>query len=341
MTPAVSVIVPVYNVERYLDECIESICASTLKNIEILLIDDGATDSSGDKCDKWGRKDNRIKVFHKVNGGLSDARNFGIDHAQGEFLAFVDSDDKIHPDMLQKLYNACLANNTKVAICDLFLWEDGTGHPVYDLNNSYARQELDFYQLSGMFHNTAWCKIYHNSLFINKKVRFPLSLLHEDIGFWWLVMSQIDLIAIVNEALYYYRQDNQSSICKLRDNKRHASDTISSFYYGLKTALNLLPPHKKEAYLDAFLERYMEMFYTENITVVAQKQHKRILKMLKSAAIRSNHQQLKENYFKEIYIPYVVPLISIKLFKNTKKTYLNTSFILFGIKVLEISIGRF
>lgn len=341
MTPAVSVIVPVYNVERYLDECIESICASTLKNIEILLIDDGATDSSGDKCDKWGRKDNRVKVFHKVNGGLSDARNFGIDHAQGEFFAFIDSDDKIHPDMLQKLYNACLANNTMVAICDCYLWKSDSYIPIYDLKNFFVHPKQNFYHLSGMFHNMACRKIYHNSLFANKKVRFPLGLLHEDIGFWWLIMSQIDLLGIVNEPLYYYRQDNQSSICKLRDNKRHASDSISSFYYGLKTALNFLSPHKKEAYLDAFLERYMEMFYTENITIVAQKQHKRILKMLKSAAIRSNHQQLKENYFKEIYIPYVVPLISIKLFKNAKKTYLNTSFILFGIKVLEISIGRF
>lgn len=340
MTPAISVIVPVYNVEKYLDECIESICVSTLENIEILLIDDGATDSSGNKCDKWADKDNRIKVFHKINGGLSDARNFGIDHAKGKFLAFVDSDDKIHPDMLQKLYSACRENNTKVAICDLFLWEDGTSHPVYDLNNSFIRQDVDFYQLSGMFHNTAWRKIYHNSLFANKKVRFPLGLLHEDIGFWWIVMSQIDLIAVVNEPLYYYRQDNLSSICKLRDNKRHASDTISSFYYGLKTALNLLPSHKKEVYFDAFLERYMEMFYTESITPLAKKQHKRILKMLKSAAIRSTHQQLKENYFKEIYIPYVVPLISIKFFKNTKKTYLNTSLRIFGINLIHISIGR-
>lgn len=340
MTPAISVIVPVYNVEKYLDECIESICTSTLKDIEILLIDDGATDSSGNKCDKWAKKDNRIKVFHKTNGGLSDARNFGIDHAKGEFLAFVDSDDKIHPDMLSKLYTTCQENKTKVAICDLFLWENGTAHPVYDLNNSFIQQEIDFYQLSGMFHNTAWRKIYHNSLFANKKVRFPFNLLHEDIGFWWIIMSQIDLISVVNEPLYYYRQDNLSSICKLRDNKRHASDTISSFYYGLKTALSLLPSHKKEAYFDAFLERYMEMFYTQTTTSLAKKQHKRILKILKPAAIRSTHQQLTESYFKEIYIPYVVPLISIKFFKNTKKTYLNTSLRIFGIKIIEISIGR-
>lgn len=340
MIPSISVIVPVYNVERYIDECIKSICASTLKNIEILLIDDGATDSSGQKCDKWAKKDNRIKVFHKTNGGLSDARNFGIEHAQGEFISFVDSDDKIHSEMLAKLYDVCNENKIKVSICDLFLWNTDKNIPVYDLSNSRTHQEIDYYHFSGMYHNIACRKLYHQSIFKNKNIRFPFGILHEDIGFWWMVMSQIDSIGVVNEPLYYYRQTNPFSISKIKDIQRHSSDSISSFYYGLKNIYKCLPPLKKDIYLDAFLQRYMEFADIECITPLANKQHKELLKLLKYTAIRSSHSQLKENFFKQIYIPYVVPLISIKFFKNANKVYLNTSLKIFGIKVIEISIGE-
>lgn len=118
----VSVVVPVYNVEKYLDECISSICASTLYDIEILLIDDGSTDASGDIAEQWQRRDRRVKVYHKTNGGLSDARNYGIQLCQGEYIAFVDSDDKIAPEMFEDMYRACKQDGTKISICGVYLW---------------------------------------------------------------------------------------------------------------------------------------------------------------------------------------------------------------------------
>ena len=102
----ISVIVPVYNVEQYLDRCVCSILNQTYQNLEIILVDDGATDSSGRMCDEYAKRDERIKVVHKQNGGLSDARNAGLAAATGEYIGYVDSDDWIEPDMYEKMYEA-------------------------------------------------------------------------------------------------------------------------------------------------------------------------------------------------------------------------------------------
>ena len=106
MEPLISVIVPVYKVEQYLDECVQSIINQTYKNLEIILVDDGSPDRCPEMCDEYARQDSRIKVIHKPNGGLSSARNAGIDIARGEYIGFVDSDDYIAHDMYEKLYNA-------------------------------------------------------------------------------------------------------------------------------------------------------------------------------------------------------------------------------------------
>ena len=117
MNPLISVIVPVYNVEDYLRKCLDSIVNQTYKNLEIILIDDGSTDNSGIICDEYAAKDNRIRVIHKANGGLSDARNAGLKIAKGEYIGFVDSDDYIAEDMYEFLYNFAVKNNLDVAMC--------------------------------------------------------------------------------------------------------------------------------------------------------------------------------------------------------------------------------
>lgn len=110
-TEAISVIIPVYNVEKYLEKCIRSVVEQTYINLEIILVDDGSTDQSGSICDKWLEKDERIRVIHKVNGGLSDARNAGLNAASGVYIGFVDSDDYIHPEMYQRLYENRLSES--------------------------------------------------------------------------------------------------------------------------------------------------------------------------------------------------------------------------------------
>ena len=121
----ISVIVPVYKVEKYLDRCVESIVNQTYKNLEIILVDDGSPDNCGAMCDNWAEKDSRIKVIHKENGGLSDARNAGMNTATGDLMGFVDSDDYISPDMYQLLYENMLENNSDISACGVqIVFED-------------------------------------------------------------------------------------------------------------------------------------------------------------------------------------------------------------------------
>ena len=115
MKERISVVVPVYNVEQYLEKCVNSIINQTYKNLEIILVDDGATDKSGKLCDELAKLDNRIMVYHKKNGGLSDARNYGVERATGDYIGFVDSDDYIDAEMYEKLYEALKKENVDVA----------------------------------------------------------------------------------------------------------------------------------------------------------------------------------------------------------------------------------
>ena len=117
--PLISVIVPIFNVKPYLRECLDSIRAQTYSNIEVLAVDDGSTDGSGEICEEYAREDNRFHVFHTVNNGLSAARNFGLDRAKGDFIAFLDSDDYMEGQMLEKLLAACLNNIADIAVCNI------------------------------------------------------------------------------------------------------------------------------------------------------------------------------------------------------------------------------
>ncbi|MBR1540013.1 MAG: glycosyltransferase [Clostridia bacterium] len=120
----ISIIVPVYKVEKYLDKCINSIVSQTYKNLEVILVDDGSPDSCGKMCDEWTQKDTRIKVIHKENGGLSDARNFGLDCAKGKYIQFVDSDDYIEKDMIEFLYKNLKENNADISICSNYMVDE-------------------------------------------------------------------------------------------------------------------------------------------------------------------------------------------------------------------------
>ena len=337
----VSVVVPVYNVEKYLDECVASILSSSLQDIEVLLVDDGAKDSSGRMCDEWAKKDSRVRALHKKNGGLSDARNYGLERATGEYIAFVDSDDKIHSDMLKKLYDACINSNALVSMCGVLLWypsSDRRDTRIWDLKQSGLMVPIEYAAVSEMYHNTAWRKLYHRSLF-SDNVRFPYGIYHEDVGFWWDVMARIDTLEIVNEPLYFYRQDNMTSICQDRDVCRHSSDTILSFKHGLDNGLKVIPASKRDKYMQDFLQMYLLMTYPENITKQAKKVHFEILKTLKGAALKSD-DEIKNKYLSMFMVREHSPIIFIRLFKTASKNYLNFFVRLFGIKIFELNIGK-
>ncbi len=141
MNPLISVIVPVYNVEKYLDRCVESIVTQTYKNLEIILVDDGSRDNSGIICDNWAKKDSRIKVYHKQNSGAGDTRNYGVEKAIGKYIAFVDSDDVIAENYFEVLYNNLLQNSADISCCDYFEFEENTV-PVFEANESAISTEI-------------------------------------------------------------------------------------------------------------------------------------------------------------------------------------------------------
>lgn len=129
----ISIIVPVYNVEKYLKECIDSVISQTYKNLEIILVDDGSTDKSGEICDEYSKKDSRIKVIHKENGGLSDARNVALDIAKGEYIGFVDSDDYVEKDMFETLYKLAEEHNTEISSISFYKTLE---NEIIDVRNS-------------------------------------------------------------------------------------------------------------------------------------------------------------------------------------------------------------
>ena len=209
----VSVIVPVYNVERYLDRCVGSIVGQTYKNLEIILVDDGSPDQCPEMCDAWGQKDSRIKVIHKKNGGLGDARNAGLDVATGNLIGFIDSDDWCESTMFERMVATYREYRTSIVVCDVWVdWENGWpsetkcmggNSPVWNrLETAEAFYGEDF---------PAWMcnKIFERSLW--NGVRFSAQL-YEDIPVMRGFLSSINGVAFTHSAEYHYIQHQNSIV---------------------------------------------------------------------------------------------------------------------------------
>ena len=211
----ITVIVPVYNTRQYLPRCLESICLQTYPDLEILLIDDGSTDGSGLVCEEMGKKDDRIRTLHKENGGLSDARNYGIDHAKGDYLLFIDSDDYLAPEMVQRLYLALKQKDAQMSICNC-LEVDEAGNPVPEdpffpiqdetLTGMEAVEKL--FERKGWCYTVAWNKLYKKELF--SAIRFPKGKLHEDAFTTHRLFAICERISCVRYTGYYYVQHDGS-----------------------------------------------------------------------------------------------------------------------------------
>lgn len=180
--PLVSIIVPIYNVEDYLERCIDSLTNQTLEAIEILLIDDGSTDKSAIICENYRKIDSRIRVYHKKNGGLSSARNFGINLASSDFIGFVDGDDFIEPDMYERLLNGCIHNNALISICGRYNITKTKKIPSLTLKKGIkldSKNAIARLLIWDGIDSSACDKIFHKSLF--KNLDFPIKKYNEDI----------------------------------------------------------------------------------------------------------------------------------------------------------------
>ena len=215
----VSIVVPVYNASKYLEECLNSIINQTYSDIEIVLIDDGSTDNSGNICDAYEKNDNRIKVYHQKNSGVSSARNNGIKESRGEYVCFVDSDDVVHPDYIKKLVENL--DNDVLSICQI---ENFYGKAIFFKNDDDKRIELDknqFIKLCNMYLlNTPCCKLFNLNTIRKNNIYFDTKLsLGEDLLFNLDYLKYIVKIIVTNQKLYYYRKDENNTLSTLYNPK--------------------------------------------------------------------------------------------------------------------------
>ncbi len=202
--PLISVIVPVYQVEPWLERCVDSIRNQTYRNLEIILVDDGSPDRCGEMCDRFAREDNRILVIHRENGGLSAARNTGLDICHGEYIGFVDSDDFIHPEMYARLYGDICSFGTKLAFCQPMMCYKGNVSfpPAKASVTVFSQEEILEKSLRDIIWFSAWTKLYHNSLF--EGLRYPEGRTNEDYPITIRLFDRCDYVAVDFNQLYAY-----------------------------------------------------------------------------------------------------------------------------------------
>lgn len=201
----ISIIIPVYKVEKYLEKCIQSVINQTYKNIQIILVDDGSPDNCGKICDEYAKKDHRIEVIHKSNGGLSDARNKGLEIAKGEYIGFVDSDDYIEADMYEVLYNSLKQYNADVSICNFYTVSQekiaikNADNGIKEYNRIEILKEI---LLDNNIQSYAWNKLYRKDLF--DEIKYPVGKKYEDIGTTFYLLEKCNKVVVTGKPEYYY-----------------------------------------------------------------------------------------------------------------------------------------
>lgn len=211
--PLVSVIVPIYKVEKFLRQCVDSISNQTYRKLEIILVDDGSPDNCGAICDEYAAGDERIRVIHRKNGGLSAARNTGLDAAKGEYFFFVDADDWISENTIQKMLDTYEETNADLVICNIkpFYEAEYAGPKKQDspLKSEVLDQEKLIERLmqnAAWYYCVAWNKLYRRTML--EKIRFPVDYIHEDEAVAHRVFEKCQTVAVIADPLYYYRQTN-------------------------------------------------------------------------------------------------------------------------------------
>lgn len=298
MQDLISIIIPIYKVEEYLDECISSVVNQTYNNLEIILVDDGSPDNCPMMCDEWARKDSRIKVIHKENGGLSDARNAGLDMATGDFIAFVDSDDWISPDMYEKMLQTILQENADICSCGIV-----SSYPEREICMNVkavvgnSEQILEMIYDDTAFPVAAWNKLYRRSCW--ERFRFPVGKICEDTFTTYLLVDRASKIVQISDALYYYRIRENSIMTASFTRKRMDEEEAWRCNY------EFMKEHYPHIYKDAY------DFYLQKVNIliheIPQEQREKF-----SVEFQYLHSVLKENLI------YILLFSKLSLKKRVK-----------------------
>ena len=253
----ISVIVPVYKVEKYLEKCVKSIINQTYTNLEIILVDDGSPDVCGALCDEFAKNDSRIKVIHKANGGLSSARNTGLENATGKYIAFVDSDDFISEDYCEILYNMLIETNSDVSAVSYLRFKEDEA----DLKRNRSESETIIYENEDVvkemlnrktFQNIVWNKLYKKETI--GESRFPVGVNYEDVYFSYEVLTKAKKISYKNIECYFYlkRASSISATCSEKNIKDFLYVVMHKFK-GIKEKYPKLELYNYFAFLESIL----------------------------------------------------------------------------------------
>lgn len=311
--PLISVIIPVYKVEDYLADCVESVINQTYIRLEIILVDDGSPDNCPQMCEVFAQMDNRIKVYHKKNGGLSDARNYGIKVAQGEYLAFVDSDDYIMEQTIERLYNGILKHEADIEACKIYSLENGQLRE-YDRNGNNIKdstpyisgmQYLQLY-IGGEIENATWNKLYKRECF--RDVRFRKGRNNEDFLMFYELCPKINKIGFVNYFGYVYRQREGSIVHN--PNKFLYFDIIKNIEE-IKKDIHTYHPSLVESIDKKEIEEriiFMKSVLTRKKFILLRREFSKNYKILWSKSW-SYVKQLPINFHKPFYILRLFPFL--------------------------------
>lgn len=224
----ISVIVPIYNTEQYIEKCINSIVNQTYKDLEIILLNDGSTDNSKEICKKWSKMDSRIIFIDKANSGVSDTRNCGIDISKGKYISFVDSDDFLEPMMYEEMLKSIKENNSDLSTCGIFLINGSKKEQcLYNYPNNMKQK--DFFRTIIKKNVTLWNKLFKKEIIGNLRFDTDISI-SEDEVFLYKYLEKANNISNINKPLYNYNQSNLNSALNIHDSKKYITSIKADYY---------------------------------------------------------------------------------------------------------------
>ena len=302
MKEKISVIIPIYNVEDYLEQCVESILNQTYTNLEIILVNDGSTDSSGEICDRYKNIDKRIKVIHKVNGGLSDARNCGLENSTGEYIAFFDSDDWADEKFYDTLYTNIKKYNGDIAVCNYKKYYSKKDIELHNSNEVICYSNIEalnqLYDKYSVQMIIACNKLYKRKVIGG--IRFPVGKIHEDEYLIPMIIYNAYKIIYINNELFYYRQRDNSIMNKKFNIKRldylYALENRNRFFKD--NNLDKLHNNGAEKYIYSIINIFFEV---KKSNIKNKDEIKKQLKEKFKMAINENNKQNKIEFKIFIY----------------------------------------
>ena len=307
--PKISIIVPVYNIENYISTCVQSICNQTYNNLEIFLVNDGSTDHSRKICEFFAKKDKRIKIIDKKNGGLSSARNIAIDKTTGNYILFVDGDDYIERDLVELLVADALSNQADIATFSFTQFSDEDNVVVASKHNNHfvlpKEKALSFLLYQKNVTTSAWGKLYKKELF--NSIRYPEGAICEDLPVTYRLFSQANTICINTSGKYFYRQRVDSIIHSPFSEKRY-----NAIFFAIEetTYIKKHFPKLKNA---AYNREFMEAIYIL-ATMPYEKKYRKKIKFLDSIIRRTKSIVLFDPHASKLSKKYaLISILGIKV----------------------------